>query len=1229
MNFKNAKRAIAISLALIMSIALVTFNPFDAFAEDTVGDFFFPTPSVVVDEETGTAVVDEDGNVVVVHPEQDNNEDNNENNNENADENEGDGEDNGDENDEDDNLSNIDLGDLDTLTPEVGANEDGNIVVSHPNGETFVIEQEVPVFPPLPNQNAPVAPAGGFLPMASSRFLVEADIAITPATGATLTDLTDGIFMLEIDANFSPLNVIEHIGGRIMTLTIDIPNGSTATAVLAQPSNTIADVQIPDTGILRFEVANHGLAAAFNATAAADIIQLPAGDSSLTITVTDVNGDVETIISITNNATDEINPLPGTFAITPSIDIFGDSASVDGATITIPDDFSEFDEDNNILGRLMTITHTHASETYNITYLLNDNPASLDFSGTVDGNNFVGSHVFEVANHGFAGGNPTQLSNDTANNANVHVLTILVSQQATPPTPFGVYTYHITNLAEDDDNPPEPPSNDATLETLTLGGGFAGLSFTPPFSADVFDYEVTIPVTFTLPALLSVTALPNDEDATITVTLGTTDVEINPSGVIVFPTDGFVAGSTNVLTIRVTAANGDFEDYTITFFVGEPANPDATLTGITVTGLVLEPLFDATAAIQVYSVDISQEFIAPINDVYVNVIQADVVFSVVTATFNGNAVPNGNITHSTVQDSPTVIRIPAGFFQYEQNNPLVITVSNGTATPQIYTLNFLYGDVVLNNDNTLTDITFGGGLTGLSLDPEFSSGETIYTVEIAENFELPANLLLNFVQGNAAARVTATLRTSDLTTDSDLTVAAGVITIPTVSFVAGSTNVVTITVIAEDGTPQSYEITFTVAGGGLIPILPPDIDWEDITIGYWNDDTNAYVPVPNFTFDEEVFEYNITIPAGFGVGHALDFATIIRTANTNITMRLDGELVTVHRMNPPTGAGDWFWASFDTTGDGLPEMGNMAYYRLPAGNSTVVVTVAGTPYTFNITNNAADGGNGGNGGEGGNGGGTPGPGPGVTPSPGPGVSGQPPVVYPHQVTRAWRTRPSTRRVTTATITTDANVDVNLNIGNDSVASVTINLPSRINTRGIATLNVTDAAINQAITAVRTAARDATENVTSFIVIVEAAGNDVNGINSTVHVNALRRLADANATLQVVTDNILVELDPVALRALSAETRGNLRLNVAPPISLNVTFRNAVGANPAFSFGISAATSGTVRNLTDGAITLGIASNAPGLNVSTFTNNQLTTLESTFVDGFYRFNGFNGVFGLSN
>ncbi|MBI9068299.1 MAG: choice-of-anchor J domain-containing protein [Salinivirgaceae bacterium] len=112
-----------------------------------------------------------------------------------------------------------------------------------------------------------------------------------------------------------------------------------------------------------------------------------------------------------------------------------------------------------------------------------------------------------------------------------------------------------------------PANTDATLSEITVSEGVLD----PVFDAAVFSYEVELPYgTSTVP---TVTATTSDENATMLITPAT-----------VLP------GAT---TIVVTAEDGSTElTYTVNFTI-TPANTDATLSELTVSEGVLDPVFDA------------------------------------------------------------------------------------------------------------------------------------------------------------------------------------------------------------------------------------------------------------------------------------------------------------------------------------------------------------------------------------------------------------------------------------------------------------------------------------------------------------------------------------------------------------------------------------------------------------------------------------------------------------
>ncbi|MCL2015129.1 MAG: hypothetical protein FWG68_02650 [Defluviitaleaceae bacterium] len=255
----------------------------------------------------------------------------------------------------------------------------------------------------------------------------------------------------------------------------------------------------------------------------------------------------------------------------------------------------------------------------------------------------------------------------------------------------------------------------------------------------------------------------------------------------------------------------------------------------------------------------------------------------------------------------------------------------------------------------------------------------------------------------------------------------------------------------------------------------------------------------------------------------------------------------------------------------------------------------------------------------------------ITPPP---TVATPPIVTPGAgVATTPAARPSTRRVPAgqAQANGGTTTNVNLNIEDGDLANVVLTLPTRINARGIASLNISDSAVTQAIANLRTAARDARTSVNEFVIRVEALDDGINGVNATLQSGNLARLANANATLQIATNDIVIEFDPDALSQLQADTRGNIRINVTPPISLPTAFRETVGDNQVFNFALSTLQSGTVGNLESGNITLSIpAETDANLFIVTLENNQIVEVPATFEDGFFTWEvASGGVFGLAN
>ncbi|MCL2016140.1 MAG: cadherin-like beta sandwich domain-containing protein [Defluviitaleaceae bacterium] len=1425
MKFSKTKRAIAVSLALVMSFALVAFNPFNAFAEDA--DFFFPTPSVVVED--GSAVLDEDGNPIVEHPtnenggentaengtenggnedngdnannannenETGNNEDNGENNNnenetsnnenngennnnenetsnnenngennnnENETGNNGDNEDgengadNGDNEDGDneDNENGNDYTDPDFEftfpTPEVGANEDGNIVVTHPGGNTYIIEQEVPIFPTLPSlparpetsaPSAPITPVGQSFqtpqPMNFLNFTIEPSLIdvrpgdeegvyniflpadsnpSVPAVGTgrairiwfnvnTVLNLDTGErFPITVTLND---NEVESIPGNIPTMTNQTTYVSTILALDNSfvPSNPETVYHTLTSGMnvlvyetfgitLTFNIDNGGGGIASNAYLT-DIDFLTNADISLSPRFDQrINYYVAHIPVLSDVSSLSLNVQPANYQSAVVLTLNGTIINP-SIPATAPYAYLQF----NILGQLVdgdnnfTISVTSQDTNYNRTYNLmirvgGEEPETPPESGST----FLYSLSFFPALPGVSLHNVQQLLTSTAHNTvlppdfaegispfltvnigvpySAHTLTITLNDVELPSDwsnrinifadrPYDnsypsfveglntlvinisgrTHTFNIDNQAVGPETPPPPELSDNAFLTAVnftdLDGNPLQLTMLPAlFTQDTFNYRIFVDSFFDMPGNFYVYVTQGDFESTLAaellyetstgtgsmvIGLSTSNNQGEPARLMV---QRIAFGMTeNTVRVTVTSPDGTVEQiYNFVFIEGEPPeeNDDAFLTQISLlnTELSITPQFSQN--VFSYTVQISEDFELPAT-LQLTVLQSDWNSSL-SATLNGTVLP---VVPSTGENVAATMNIPTSAFTVGANLLVITVLATDGETELSYTVNFQLDDGGGNlSDNALLERAWFLYTADWELNfvPQFNSNVFSYNVAIPNDFDMAHIPVLGLavVPSNENATVAATFNGVNVEIRPEeffVGEQAYVLSIPLLDSAVDGVNSLVITVTAEDGSTQTYTINFQIGEP-----TPPAINWDGISIGHWANQA-VETHLPNFTFNPETFSYNVTIPAGWGVGHAggtgLDISAIVHTPGVIVTATLNGQPAIVH--SDPYQGGIWHWIPFVTAGAGLPDLG-MDYNRLPAGASTVVVTVGGTAYTFNFTNNAA-------------GVVTPPPGPGgggaVTPPPAPPTIiptvPTPPIVAPGAGPTAVRPRPSTRRIPVGTAPAAAGVTVDVNL---SDANVVVNLPTRVNARGIATLNITDAAINQAVTAIRTSARDARESVNNFVVRVEATGDNINGANATLNRTALNRLVQANATLQIATGSTLVELDSAAMQSLLTDTRGNIRVTVSPPISLNATFRNAVGNNPVFVFSISATTSGTVRNLPVGQITLGIASDTPTLNVSTFANNQVTTVPSMFVDGWHRFIGLSGIFGLSN
>ncbi len=300
------------------------------------------------------------------------------------------------------------------------------------------------------------------------------------------------------------------------------------------------------------------------------------------------------------------------------------------------------------------------------------------------------------------------------------------------------YTVTVTRAA--------PPSTDATLKSLTLSGIDFGkfLGGTTSYSA-----QVTNSVSQT-----TVTAITNGSEASYVIKLG---------GVI--DADGTVslAVGSNVITVEVTAEDTTTtKTYTVTVTRAEPPSTDATLKGLTLSGIDFGS-FDSTTTS--YSAQVANS----------------VSQTTVTPTVNHSAA-SYVIKLGGVTDADGVIALSVG------GNVITVEVTaEDGSTTKTYTVTVTRAEPP-STDATLSALTLSGIDFGT-----FSSDTTSYTASVA----------------NSVSQTTVTPTVNDSGASYVIRLGGVIDADGTVSLVVGS-NVITVEVTAEDDkTTQTYTVTLT------------------------------------------------------------------------------------------------------------------------------------------------------------------------------------------------------------------------------------------------------------------------------------------------------------------------------------------------------------------------------------------------------------------------------------
>ena len=392
-------------------------------------------------------------------------------------------------------------------------------------------------------------------------------------------------------------------------------------------------------------------------------------------------------------------------------------------------------------------------------------------------------------------------------------------------------------------------STDATLSGLTLSdvdlGTFA--SSTTSYTAQV-DNDVS---------QTTVTPTANDSEATYVIKLGgLTDAD----GVI------DLAVGSNVITIEVTAEDEETTQiYTVTVTRAEPPSADATLSGLTLSGVDLGAFASSTTS-------------------YTAQVANDVSQTTVTPTANDSeatyVIKLGGLT-----DADGVIDLAVG------SNVITIEVTaEDEETTKIYTVTVIRAEPP-STDATLSALTLSSINFGT-----FASGTTSYTAQVAYSVsETTVTLTVNDMGASHVVKLGGV-------TDADGVVALSV-----------GRNVVTIEVTAEDdSTTRTYTVTVTRAAPSTDATLSA-LTLSSVDFGTFAAGTTSYsaqVPnsVPQTTVTPTVNDSGASHVIKLGGVTDADGVITLGVGSNVITIEVTAEdgntsrtyTVTITRAEPPS-----------------------------------------------------------------------------------------------------------------------------------------------------------------------------------------------------------------------------------------------------------------------------------------------------------------------------------------
>ncbi|MEX5213344.1 MAG: cadherin-like beta sandwich domain-containing protein [Nitrospiraceae bacterium] len=449
----------------------------------------------------------------------------------------------------------------------------------------------------------------------------------------------------------------------------------------------------------------------------------------------------------------------------------------------------------------------------------------------------------------------------------------------------------------------------ADLKALQLSAG----ALAPAFSPNVTNYMVE--TGFSTPST-TVTATVADDTSTMTIN-GNAATSGQPSNPITLN-----VGSSNVITIRVTAANSETKDYQITVLKTGTTN----LASLSISAGPIAPAFNPTTL--AYTVSTGY----PTDQTTITLSTAD---STAAVTVNGQGPVQGGGTFGPFP-------LAAG-----QQTPFTIVVTSPTVASKTYTVT-ITRQAPSSNAN-LSSLTVNQG----TLSPSFNPGIFGYTVNVG-NSVTSINVTAT-VQDPAAS---LQINNSSATSGQPFTVGGLVV----------GANGINIVVTPQSGPPQLYTVTvnraaptsgnsnlgsLAVSPGTLQPPFNPNTNNYNVSVS--NATTSVVVTATTQDGSATMTINNQAVQSGqaFTVGN-------LQVGNNTVTIRVtapagnaENYVVTVNRAAPPSSNANLsnLTVSPGSLSPGFSQSTLNYNVSLPFANSSINVTPTAASGSSTITVN--------------------------------------------------------------------------------------------------------------------------------------------------------------------------------------------------------------------------------------------------------------------------------------